>query len=139
MTNTVVDLEALQAVSARLLAAADAARDLSRHPGVVRGRAADGGDDALRDAAVHFADRWSWALDRASYDARRIGEPARCGGRHLPSHRARGRRRPRGAARRRAGAMTGPGAAGGPLPPCRLVGAHGVPGDPDRVRRSPPA
>ncbi|GAB3690523.1 hypothetical protein [Angustibacter aerolatus] len=74
MTNTVVDLEALQAVSARLLAAADAARDLSRHPGVVRGRAADGGDDALRDAAVHFADRWSWALDRASYDARRIGE-----------------------------------------------------------------
>jgi hypothetical protein len=37
-------------------------RRLLEHPGVVRGRAQDGGNDDLRDAAVLLADRWQWGL-----------------------------------------------------------------------------
>lgn len=52
-------------------AAARAAREVSEHPGQVRGRAQDGGDEELRDAAALMADRWQWSLDRLAGDVSR--------------------------------------------------------------------
>jgi hypothetical protein len=37
-------------------------RQLLDHPGVVRGRADDAGDETLRHAVVAFATRWEWCL-----------------------------------------------------------------------------
>jgi hypothetical protein len=47
----------------------DQGRRLLAHPGAVRGRAQDGGDDELRDAAALLADRWAWGLQVLLDDA----------------------------------------------------------------------
>jgi hypothetical protein len=49
--------------------AVDRGRQLLEHPGRVRGRAQDGGDDDLRDAVVLFAARWQWGLQVLVDDA----------------------------------------------------------------------
>jgi hypothetical protein len=53
---------ALDQTCANLQRAVEQGRRLLEHPGVVRGLAHDTGDDELRDAAVHFADRWGYGL-----------------------------------------------------------------------------
>jgi len=76
-----VRTNALDALCADLERAVDRGRRLLDHPGVVRGRAADTGDDLLRDAVVAFADRWEWGLhalvDDAASLARDISAAAR--------------------------------------------------------------
>lgn len=60
---------ALDQTCADLHRAVEQGRRLLDHPGVVRGLAHDAGDDELRDAAVHFADRWSCGLRALVDDA----------------------------------------------------------------------
>lgn len=62
----------LREIADRLTAAADASRAVVEHPGVVRGRAQDGGADVLRDAGERFADRWQYGLRVMSADAQRV-------------------------------------------------------------------
>lgn len=57
-----VRTSALDDVCAGLERAVDQCRRLLEHPGVIRGRAADSGDDELRNAASLLADRWEWGL-----------------------------------------------------------------------------
>lgn len=64
-----VGTSALDELCRALESATARGRQLLQHPGVVRGRAQDGGDDELRDAAVLFADRWQWALQAMVDDA----------------------------------------------------------------------
>jgi len=72
---------ALATLSDELERAVDQGRRLLEHPGVVRGRASDAGDDLLRDAVVAFADRWDWGLrcivDDAAALARDVDAAAR--------------------------------------------------------------
>jgi hypothetical protein len=76
-----VRTNALDSVCADLERAVDQGRRLLEHPGVVRGRASDAGDELLRDAVVAFADRWEWGLsalvDDAAALARDIGAATR--------------------------------------------------------------
>jgi hypothetical protein len=76
-----VRTNALETLCADLERAVDEGRRLLEHPGVVRGRASDAGDELLRDAVVAFADRWGWGLsalvDDAAALARDIGAAAR--------------------------------------------------------------
>ena len=76
-----VRTNALDSLCADLERAVDQGRRLLEHPGVVRGRASDAGDELLRDAVVAFADRWEWGLsalvDDAAALARDIGAAAR--------------------------------------------------------------
>jgi hypothetical protein len=76
-----VRTSALDRLCADLERAVDQGRQLLEHPGVVRGRASDAGDELLRDAIAAFADRWEWALsalvDEAAALARDIGAAAR--------------------------------------------------------------
>jgi hypothetical protein len=75
-----VHTNALDSLCADLERAVDQGRRLLGHPGVVRGRASDAGDELLRDAVVAFADRWEWGLsalvDDAAALARDIGAAA---------------------------------------------------------------
>ncbi|GAA4355741.1 hypothetical protein [Angustibacter luteus] len=61
----------LEAEASRLEAAAHAVRDLREHPGVLRGRALDSGDDELAAALVGFASAWQDGLDRVASQATR--------------------------------------------------------------------
>jgi hypothetical protein len=76
-----VRTNALDAVCADLERAVDQGRRLLEHPGLVRGRASDAGDELLRDAVVAFADRWEWGLrclvDDAAVLARDVRAAAR--------------------------------------------------------------
>jgi hypothetical protein len=76
-----VRTNALDALCADLGHAVDEGRRLLDHPGVLRGRASDAGDELLRDAVVAFADRWECGLsalvDDAAALARDIGAAAR--------------------------------------------------------------
>jgi hypothetical protein len=67
-----VDLDELRSLVERVEAAAEAARAVDEHPGVVRGRAQDSGSTELRDAAVELADRWHEALRRLTGDGERL-------------------------------------------------------------------
>lgn len=67
----------LREISRRLTDAAHAAFDLVDHPGVVRGRAADGDDPVLRDAAELFAQRWHHGLGLMGADTRRLADVLR--------------------------------------------------------------
>lgn len=58
----------------QLTAAAEASRAVVAHPGVVRGRAQDGGADVLRDAGARFADRWHHGLRLMSAETQRIAD-----------------------------------------------------------------
>lgn len=64
-----VRTSALDRASADLQRAVDRGRQLLEHPGRVRGRAQDAGDDGLRDAIVAFAGRWEWGLQALVDDA----------------------------------------------------------------------
>lgn len=64
-----VRTSALDQLCADLQRAVEQGRRLLEHPGVVRGQAQDAGDDDLRDAAVHLADRWTWGLQVLLDDA----------------------------------------------------------------------
>ncbi len=64
-----VRTSALDQLCTDLQRAVDQGRQLLEHPGVVRGRAQDGGDEDLRDAAVLLADRWQWGLQVLVDDA----------------------------------------------------------------------
>ncbi len=55
-----VDLAALQLAAEEVSRAAAAARSLRAHPGVLAGRAADAGDEELREALVALGTRWDW-------------------------------------------------------------------------------
>lgn len=76
-----VRTNALDAVCADLERAVDQGRRLLEHPGLVRGRASDAGDELLRDAVVAFADRWECGLrclvDDAAVLARDVRTAAR--------------------------------------------------------------
>jgi hypothetical protein len=71
----------LDTLGADLERAVDQGRRLLEHPGVVRGRASDAGDDLLRAAVVAFADRWECGLralvDDAAALARDVNAAAR--------------------------------------------------------------
>lgn len=58
MARFEVDPGRLRETADRLQRAVTAARAVAEHPGVVRGRAQDGGCEQLRDAADRFARRW---------------------------------------------------------------------------------
>ena len=58
----------------QLSAAAEASWAVVAHPGVVRGRAQDGGADVLRDAGERFADRWHDGLRLMSAETQRIAD-----------------------------------------------------------------
>jgi hypothetical protein len=62
---------ALETEASRLDAAAHGIRDLRDHPGVLRGRALDCGDDELAAALVGFASAWQEGLDRVAAEATR--------------------------------------------------------------------
>ena len=64
----------LRTVVEQLLAAAEASWAVVAHPGVVRGRAQDGGADVLRDAGERFADRWHDGLRLMSGETQRIAD-----------------------------------------------------------------
>lgn len=64
-----VRTNALERACSDLRRAVDRGRQLLEHPGRVRGRAQDGGDDDLRDAVVLFASRWQWGLQVLVDDA----------------------------------------------------------------------
>lgn len=64
-----VRTSALDQVCAGLERAVEHGRRLLEHPGLVRGRAQDAGDDELRDAAALLADRWQWGLQVLLDDA----------------------------------------------------------------------
>jgi hypothetical protein len=76
-----VRTNALDLMCDDLRRAVDQGQRLLEHPGVVRGRAQDAGDDVLRDAVVAFAARWEWGLqvlvDDAAALARDITAAAR--------------------------------------------------------------
>jgi hypothetical protein len=67
-----VDVGELQTLVQWLQSAVSAARQVQEHPGVVRGRAQDGGWPPLRDAAAELADRWEWSLGSLADDADRV-------------------------------------------------------------------
>lgn len=64
----------LREICGHLRGGARAAFDLVEHPGVVRGRAGDGGDPVLREAAELFAQRWQHGLALMGADARRLAD-----------------------------------------------------------------
>jgi hypothetical protein len=66
-----VDPRSLDDTALRLAAATRAIDDLRRHPGVLRGRAADTGDSELAAAVVHLASAWGWGLETLGAEARR--------------------------------------------------------------------
>jgi hypothetical protein len=76
-----VHTSALDGACDDLQRAVDRGRQLLEHPGRVRGRAQDSGDDVLRDAITAFASRWEWGLqalvDDAAALARDIAAAAR--------------------------------------------------------------
>lgn len=55
-----VDLPALRLAVDDVARAGEVITALREHPGVLAGRAADAGDDALRDALVAFGADWDW-------------------------------------------------------------------------------
>jgi hypothetical protein len=65
------DPDALDAAAGRLAAASSAVRHLHEHPGVLRGRALDGGDPELAVALVALADSWRDGLDAVADEAYR--------------------------------------------------------------------
>ncbi len=67
----------LREIAGMVAAAADAAKAVVEHPGVVRGRAQDGGDDDLRDQAARFADRWEHGLRLMAAQAQRMADALR--------------------------------------------------------------
>jgi hypothetical protein len=71
-TRFAVCTSALDATCTELERAVRHGRDLLDHPGVLRGRAEDVGDDDLRAAVVHFAGRWHWGLQVLVDDASRL-------------------------------------------------------------------
>ena len=77
MADYAVQTAALRELAALLGAAADATRDVAEHPGVVRGRAHSGGDDALASRAALFADRWHEGLRLMASQTRRTGDALR--------------------------------------------------------------
>jgi hypothetical protein len=76
-----VRTNALDTLGADLQRAVEQGRRLLEHPGVVRGRASDAGDDLLRAAVVAFAERWERGLralvDDAAALARDVNAAAR--------------------------------------------------------------
>jgi hypothetical protein len=76
-----VRTSALDRVCDELQRAVDRGRQLLEHPGRVRGRAQDVGDEGLCDAITAFAGRWEWGLqalvDDAAALARDIAAAAR--------------------------------------------------------------
>lgn len=62
----------LREIADALAGAVKASTAVVHHPGVVRGRAQDGGDPALRDAAELFADRWEYGLRLMAADGQRM-------------------------------------------------------------------
>ena len=67
------DLASLDQTRERLASAARAVDDLRHHPGVLRGRAADAGDEGLTDALVELASAWGWGLEVLAGEMRRWG------------------------------------------------------------------
>ncbi|HEX8496797.1 MAG TPA: type VII secretion target [Actinomycetales bacterium] len=67
----------LRATADVLAQAVRAARSVVEHPGVVRGRAQDGGCLDLREAAVEFAARWQHALGLMVTDISRTADALR--------------------------------------------------------------
>ena len=72
MARYQVQTAELRGMVDQLSAAADASWAVVAHPGVVRGRAQDGGADVLRDAGERFADRWHYGLRLMSAETQRI-------------------------------------------------------------------
>ncbi len=68
MATYEVDPERLRQAAEQLGRAAAAANAVVDHPGVVRGRAQDGGCVQLRDAAARFARRWEHGLSLLADD-----------------------------------------------------------------------
>lgn len=62
----------LRDVAETLAAAAEALRGVVEHPGIVRGRAQDSGDDGVRDAAERLADRWEHAMQLMAAESQRL-------------------------------------------------------------------
>lgn len=67
----------LREAAAALARAAEVARSLVEHPGVVRGRAHDGGDELLAAAGAQFADRWQHGLRLMSAHSQRMADALR--------------------------------------------------------------
>jgi hypothetical protein len=65
------DAMSLEETAQRLAQAASVVRDLRDHAGVVRGRAADAGDEELAAAIVAFAQSWQWGLEVVGAEADR--------------------------------------------------------------------
>lgn len=74
MSRYQVQTAQLREIAETLRAAVRAADAVVVHPGVVRGRAADAGDDDLRDAAAVFADRWEYGLRQMTVSGRRMAD-----------------------------------------------------------------
>lgn len=72
-----VRTDRLRAVADALADAVTAAAGVADHPGVVRGRAQDAGDDELRDQAAAFADRWEHGLHLMVGHGRRMSDALR--------------------------------------------------------------
>jgi hypothetical protein len=62
---------ALDGTAGVIAAAALAIAELRDHPGVLRGRAADAGDDEVRAALVSFASAWDWGLELVQHETDR--------------------------------------------------------------------